>query len=79
MKNEYGKDKYDEEVIANHEAVVHYAHTPSQDGQYFAVSGVPHDYTYGTTVYNKGADVVHTLRSYMGDSLFFNCMTSYSE
>jgi hypothetical protein len=76
-ENEYGKEKYDEEVAANHEAVVHYAHTTSQDGQYFPVSGVPHDYTYGTTVYKKGADMVHTLRSYMGDSMFFSCVTSY--
>lgn len=28
-------------------------------------------YTYGTTVYKKGATVWHSLRGYMGDSLFY--------
>jgi aminopeptidase N len=73
----YGKEKYDEQVAANHAYVVHLVHTPLGDGQYFPVSGVPQDYTYGRTVYDKGADVVHTLRSYMGDSLFFHCVTNY--
>lgn len=40
------------------------------DGGYRAISGIPHEYTYGTTVYKKGADVVHTLRGYMGDKDF---------
>lgn len=73
----YGEQKYRDEVAANHEDAVHYAHTSLDDGQYFPVSGVPQDYTYGKTVYVKGADMVHTLRSYMGDSLFFHCVTNY--
>lgn len=76
-ESEYGKEDYDARIAANHESVVHYAHAPFNDGQYFPVSGVPHDYTYGTTVYNKGCDMVHTLRGYMGDSLFFHCVTNY--
>jgi aminopeptidase N len=36
-----------------------------------AISGVPHQYTYGDHVYKKGSDVAHTLRSYMGDAAFF--------
>ncbi|MEO6166167.1 MAG: M1 family aminopeptidase [Chitinophagales bacterium] len=73
----YGKATYDLSIADNHAEVIHYAHTSAGDGQYLAVSGVSHDYTYGTTVYDKGADMVHTLRGYMGDSLFFHCMTNY--
>lgn len=32
---------------------------------------------YGTTVYQKGACVWHSLRSYLGDSLFYATMTSF--
>ncbi|HXC06155.1 MAG TPA: T9SS type A sorting domain-containing protein, partial [Bacteroidia bacterium] len=38
---------------------------------YLALSNIPELYTYGDHVYHKGGDVAHTLRSYMGDSLFF--------
>jgi aminopeptidase N len=47
------------------------------DGAYLPVSGVPHEATYGTHVYEKGRDIVHTLRSVMGDEAFFNACTSY--
>ncbi|MEO5675882.1 MAG: M1 family aminopeptidase [Chitinophagales bacterium] len=73
----YGEQKYHDEIAANHEQGVHYSHTSLYDGQYFPVSGVPQDYTYGSTVYVKGCDMVHTLRGYMGDSLFFSCVTKY--
>ena len=42
----------------------------SDDG-FKPVYGQTHDYTYGSTVYNKGATVWHSLRGYMGDSLFY--------
>ena len=35
------------------------------DGGYLPVSGVSSEQTYGSTVYDKGADVIHTLRHYM--------------
>ncbi len=68
-ENVYGYPAYLVQVIANHDDILHYASW--RDGGYLALSGVPHAYTYGTTVYNKGADVAHTLRTYMGDSMFF--------
>lgn len=71
----YGKEAYKEYVRENHIKVLTRAHI--LDNGYRAVYGVPHDYTYGTTVYDKGADVAHTLRGYMGDSLFFNSLTAY--
>jgi len=65
----YGYPSYLAQVQANHDEVVHYASWI--DGSYLALSAVPDQYTYGETVYHKGADVAHTLRTYMGDSLFF--------
>ncbi len=47
------------------------------DQGYYPVGNIPHDMTYGTTVYDKGANVIHTLRYYMGDSLFFHCVKNY--
>ena len=47
------------------------------DGGYLAVSGVPSGKTYGNTVYQKGGDVIHTLRYYLGDSTFFSCVRGY--
>jgi aminopeptidase N len=38
---------------------------------------VPDQVTYGATSYNRGADVAHTLRAYLGDELFFDCLKSY--
>lgn len=72
----YGEIAYMEAVKANAVDVLHYA--AARDGNnYFAISGVPETYTYGATTYNKGASVVHTLRGYMGDELFFSCVTSF--
>jgi len=41
------------------------------------MQNIPMNHTYGTTVYNKGASVAHTLRYYMTDSLFFNGCKDY--
>lgn len=72
----YGEQAYYDEVQANHTLVIHYA--AAQDGNnYFPISNVPSDYTYGYTTYKKGADVVHTLRGYLGDDLFFDCIKSF--
>ncbi|NOZ36074.1 MAG: M1 family metallopeptidase [Chlorobi bacterium] len=71
----YGKEAFKDYVRKNHVKVLTQAHI--FDKGYRAVYGIPHDYTYGTTVYDKGADVVHTLRGVLGDSLFFNSVTAY--
>lgn len=47
------------------------------DGGFYPVGNVPSNITYGTTVYDKGGLVVHTLRNYMGDSLFFPAVREY--
>jgi aminopeptidase N len=62
-----GPEAYREAVISNHLSTLGGAHL--DEGGYRAVSGVPHQYTYGRHVYNKGASVMHNLRGYLGDSL----------
>lgn len=45
-----------------------------RDDGFKAVYGNSPDYTYGHTVYRKGATVWHSLRGYIGDSLFYASM-----
>lgn len=71
----YGKKAYKDNVRTRHEKVLHKAHLI--DNGYLSLYNVPHEYTYGETVYRKGAGVVHTLRGYLGDSIFFNTMKAY--
>ena len=66
----YGEDAYKANIKANHYNVLSKCHI--DDGGYFAIYGIPLNITYGSTVYKKGADVIHTLRNYLGDSLFFS-------
>lgn len=44
---------------------------------WLALDDVPMDMTYGNTVYQKGATVVHTLRNYLGKDLFNEAMRHY--
>ncbi len=62
-------------VRTKHEQTIRKAH--QDDSGYFAVANVPAKVAYGSTVYNKGAGVVHSLRGYLGDSLFFNGIKAY--
>lgn len=64
----FGKEKFKEILKQNNFKVLTTAHV--KDDGYRALSGMPMDHTYGTTTYNKGAMVMHNLRTYMGDSLF---------
>ncbi|MDY5969958.1 MAG: M1 family aminopeptidase [Bacteroidales bacterium] len=45
-----------------------------RDGGYIPLYAPEHENTYGTTIYKKGACVWHSLRSYLGDSLFYASM-----
>jgi len=71
----YGKEAYKNYYRTNHAQVLRYAHI--EDGGYRALVGVPHEYTYGTTVYDKGGDFAHAIRGYIGDSLFFPAVQTY--
>lgn len=65
----YGENQRKNTVRALTKNVIENAHL--NDGAFLPVSNVSHENTYGTTVYLKGATVAHSLRGYMGDSLFF--------
>jgi len=71
----YGKEAYKTNMRNRHKEVLQFTHI--YDNGYMAISGVAPEYTYGSTVYDKGACVVHTLRGYMGDSIFFNTVKAY--
>ena len=57
------------------EEVLRTAHI--DDGGYVPLYGVPSELTYGSTVYHKGAMVWHSLRSVLGDSLFYATMQRF--
>ncbi|MBL7776662.1 MAG: T9SS type A sorting domain-containing protein [Chitinophagales bacterium] len=71
----YGDSAYKQSMREMHEDVLHRTHL--RDGGYYPVSGVPTEQTYSSTVFDKGADMIHTLRWYMGDSMFFKCINDY--
>ncbi len=72
----YGEPTYHSWVRGDREYVLHLAHI--NDGHHFLpLSGIPQQYTFGTTTYNKGETVVGTLRGYLGDTLFFNGLKYY--
>jgi aminopeptidase N len=66
----YGVNAYKANIKTNHYNVLTKCHV--DDGGYYAIYGIPLTITYGSTVYKKGADVIHTLRNYLGDSLFYS-------
>ena len=69
LENVYDWDTYMEEMRTNHHEVLHRAHI--DDSGFYALNAVPLKYTYGNHSYQKGADVMHTLRGYLGDANFF--------
>jgi uncharacterized protein YdeI (YjbR/CyaY-like superfamily) len=77
LESVYDKQTYLDAVETNHFDVLKNAH--KEEGSYLAVSGIPHENTYGKHVYNKGASVVHSLRSQMGDAAFFSTMKGFLE
>lgn len=71
----YGRKAYRDHMRELHSFVIRSAH--KNDNGYRAVAGIPHEYTYGSTVYDKGGTVAHSLRGYLGDSLFFPMLHAY--
>lgn len=71
----YGKPSYKENMRSKLKDVLLSTHI--QDGGYYALCGIPQTLTYGSTVYQKGGQVTHTLRGYLGDSLFFGGVKAY--
>ena len=71
----YGKQAYKDNMRSKLKDVLQTTYIT--DGGYFAVYGIPQTITYGSTVYQKGGQVTHTLRGYLGDSLFFGGVKAY--
>lgn len=71
----YGEEAYKEDMMHNLKEVLRTCHFT--DGDYLALYGIPHDYTYGMTVYDKGATVVQSLRAYLTDEVFFPAIQAY--
>ncbi len=71
----YDPETYRLEMNDNHYDILKNAHLT--DGSYLALVNVPTEYTYGTTVYDKGATVVHTLMNYLGPEVFFPAIQAY--
>lgn len=69
------RQTYDNNVRSNHREMLNFAHV--RDGGYWPLSNVPHAYTYSNHTYELPSDKIHTLRSYMGDSLFFPGVKHY--
>jgi aminopeptidase N len=65
----YGRTAYINGIRNNHDDCIHYHHI--REGGYLSLDSIPHNYTYGDHVYPGGANHAHTLRGYLGDSLFF--------
>ncbi|MGQ0829716.1 MAG: M1 family aminopeptidase [Bacteroidota bacterium] len=70
-----GYTNYISAVRSNHQNNLQFNHV--EEGGYLTLSNIPFAYTYGRHVYDKGADVAHTMRGYMGDSLFFYSVKTY--
>lgn len=70
-----GKTAYTNEVRNNHRSMLNFCHV--RDDGYWALSAMPGTQTYGYTTYRKGADVIHSLRSYMGDDAFFDGLKQF--
>lgn len=75
LESTQGKEAYMDYMREKRHEVIKTAHV-TDDG-YRPVYGPPKAYTYGATVYDKGATVVHAMRNYMGDSLFFQTTKAY--
>ncbi len=65
-------DAYIDNIIDVHESTLQ--NIVKRDEGLYALDAVPQDFTYGMHSYQKGGLVIHSLRTYMGDSLFFSCL-----
>lgn len=76
LENLYNKERANQDLRKSHEGVLRLAHI--EDNDYWSVANIPHQYTYARqSIYEHGSLATHTLRTYMGDSLFFHCVTAY--
>ncbi|MBM3171806.1 MAG: hypothetical protein FJZ75_09390 [Bacteroidetes bacterium] len=68
----YSRSSYMNLFRSTHTELLQHLHWNEQG--YWPISGVPPQHIYSSTTYSKGADVIHSLRGIMGDSLFFGSL-----
>lgn len=71
----YSRTTYNTLMRAMHADVLHLAHI--NDNGFHALNDIPQAYTYGDHAYYKGASVAHSLRGYLGDSVFFEGLSTF--
>ena len=73
MESVSGREASNKYYQTNLESVIRTTH--HTDNGYRPLSPMPHNYTYQSTTYDKGWMVWHSLRGYLGDSLFYACVS----
>jgi Peptidase family M1 domain len=74
LEDLYGRTAYDDIVRRVHHDMLVKAHL--MDNGWHALSEIPQSVTYGEHSYRKGADYIHSLRGYLGDTLFSSGFTN---
>lgn len=77
MESVSGRTASNKYYQTNLESVIRSTH--KTDNAYRALSPMPHNFTYGSTSYDKGWMVWHSLRGYLGDSLFYAAVSRLME
>ena len=77
MESIRGREASDDYYQRNLEQVLRTSHVT--DHGYRALHDMPHEYTYGSTTYNKGWMVWHSLRGYLGEDVFYGAMNRLME
>jgi hypothetical protein len=66
---------YENDIRLNHKEMIQLCHV--RDGGYWPLANVPQEYTYTNSTYERPADIIHNLRTYIGDSLFYVGLRAY--
>ena len=78
QENLYSREQYLEFMRNKHKNVIQFCHTTSSG--YFPLNQIPQTLTYNAiAAYDRGANMVHTLRGYLGDDIFFDAMAAFNE
>jgi len=70
----YNRQMFIDDMMNTHKYVLLSQHT--DEGGYFPLNEIPQEFTYQISAYDKGSTVAQSLRTYMGDDLFFPTMTA---
>lgn len=71
----YGTDAYKNYNRDRHQSNLQFLHF--NEGQFWPLYDIPTDLTYSSHIYEKGADVAHSLRGFLGDELFFSSLKNF--